>query len=175
VATASSEIDEIRRKMGQIRRDLHEDVKGVVEGAEEVSDWRHYIRMYPWAAVGAALALGYVIVPKRKKPAAPAQVVVTSLPQTAQAVKAKHEKPEKPEKKGRGLIGAGLGMLVPVALKAAQNYATHYLTNWIAQQQEAHMAGMMAEAGMTHEQPRGPSPGFGVAGGPTQYPQGGGR
>jgi hypothetical protein len=172
VATASSEIDEIRRKMAQIRRDLHEDVKGVVEGAEEVSNWRYYIRLYPWAAVGAALAAGYFIVPKRKKPAEPSQVIVTAMPQAPQAAPPIEAEPEK---KGRGLIGAGLGMIAPIAIRAAQNYATHFLTNWIAQQQEAHMAGMMAEAGMTPTQEGGPSPGYGMAGGPTQYPQGGGR
>jgi hypothetical protein len=172
VATASSEIDEIRRKMANIRRDIHEDIKGVVEGAEEVADWRHYIRLYPWAAVGLAFAAGYLVVPKRKKSAAPTQIVVAAAPPTpaaAQAITAE------PEKKGRGLIGMGLGMIAPIAVRAAQNYLTHFVTNWIAQQQEAQMAAMMAATGMPTDKPRGPAPEYGVSGGPTQYPQGGGR
>ena len=55
MASVSNEVDEIRRQMAQIRRELHEDVQGVVAGAEAVADWRRYIRLYPWAAVGAAV------------------------------------------------------------------------------------------------------------------------
>ncbi|MEA2631568.1 MAG: hypothetical protein QOE66_1787, partial [Chloroflexota bacterium] len=67
MATATNEIEEIRRQMAQIRRELHEDVQEVVAGAEAVADWRRYIRMYPWAAVGIATATGYLIVPKRRR------------------------------------------------------------------------------------------------------------
>ena len=36
MATATNEIEEIRRQMAQIRRELHEDVQEVVAGAEAV-------------------------------------------------------------------------------------------------------------------------------------------
>ncbi len=64
MSTAPPEIDEIRKKMAQIRRDLHADVQGVVQGAEAATDWRRFVRGYPWASMGVALAVGYMIVPQ---------------------------------------------------------------------------------------------------------------
>jgi hypothetical protein len=166
VATATNDIDDIRRKMAKIRRELHEDVRNVVETAEAASDWRHYIRVYPWASIGLAVAVGYLIVPKRRKTVKPAEVaraVVAELPQVA----AESAAPEPPRRKeGGGLIKAALGLVAPIAMRAAQNYATHFLSNWITQQQEGQMEAMMA-AGGTSPRPDGP-------GGPNQM-QGGRR
>ena len=174
MATATSEIDDIRRNMARIRRELHEDVRGVVESAEAVADWKHYIRDYPWASVGLALAVGFFAVPRRRKtvkPAEVAQAVAAQIQPAMQAAQAATPAPE-PKKKGRGLIGAGLGLLAPIAMRAAQNYATHFVTNWIAQQQEQMAAQMMAGAGMAP--PPGAAPGMGRPGGPSQT-QGGTR
>ena len=67
-----SEIDDIRRQMAQIRHDLHQDVSNVVGGVSEVvtevsevMDWRSIVRNYPFVITGAALAVGYLIVPRR--------------------------------------------------------------------------------------------------------------
>ena len=174
MATATSEIDDIRRKMARVRRELHEDVRDVVEGAEAVTDWKHYIRDYPWASVGLALAIGFFAVPRRRKSAKPAEVaraVVAQIQPGVQAVEAVASEP--PKKKGRGLIGAGIGLIAPITLRAAQNYATHFVTNWIAQQQEQMAAHMMAGAGMAPP-PGGPGMGMGRPGGPSQT-QGGSR
>ena len=177
MATATSEIEDIRRQMARIRRELHEDVRGVVESAEAVTDWTHYIRDYPWASVGLALAVGFFVVPRRRsksaKPAEVARAVVAQMQPGVQAVEA--AAPEPPKKKGRGLIGAGLGLIAPIALRAAQNYATHFVGNWIAQQQEQMAAHLMAGAGMGPP-PGGPGPGMGMGrpGGPSQT-QGGMR
>ncbi len=169
MATATNEIDEVRRKMAWIRRELREDVLGVVESAEAVTDWKHYIRDYPFAALGLAVAVGYMVVPRRRKTVKPAEVaraVVAEIQPTVQAAA-----PE-PPKKGRGLIGAGLGLLAPIVLRVAQNYATHFVTNWVAQQQEQMAAHMMA--GAMGPRDGGPDVGMGRPGGPSQT-QGGMR
>ena len=162
MATAPNEIEEIRRKMARIRRELHDDVRDVVEGAEAVSDWRHYVRLYPWAAVGAACALGYFVVPKSRKaavkPIEVAQAVAAAMPQFALSA------PSEPPKKSTGLIRASLGMLAPVVLRAVQNYATHFVSSWIAQQQ-GQVAAMMSAAGTVPQPPGGPAPGFATPGG----------
>jgi ElaB/YqjD/DUF883 family membrane-anchored ribosome-binding protein len=169
VATTTNEVDEIRRRMAWIRRELREDVLGVVESAEAVTDWKHYIRDYPWASVALAAAVGFVLVPRRRKTVKPAEVaraVVAQIQPTVQAAAAE------PARKGRGLIGAGLGLLAPIVLRVAQNYATHFVTNWVAQQQEQMAAHMMAAA-MGPRQAE-PGQGMGRPGGPSQT-QGGVR
>jgi len=141
LATALNESDEIRRKMAQIRRDLHADVREVVAGAEAATDWRRYVRSYPWALVGIAAAIGYLVVPKRSR----------SLPRDAashadvaevrdELRQAREAAPEVQAKPRRSLVGAAFAMAAPLAWRFAQNYAVAYLEQWIAQHQQQFMA-----------------------------------
>lgn len=142
MATATTnDADEIRQRMAKIRRELHADVRDVVASAEAVTDWRRYIRMYPWAALGLTVAAGYLIVPRRHQPApAPAPTSpADAAPANAAEVRAVIEqaKQEEKEPERKGLIGLALGFVTPIALRAAQGYAVQYLESWIAQQQQA--------------------------------------
>jgi hypothetical protein len=150
VATDTSsqqDVDRIRREMAQIRRELHEDMQGVVAGAEAVADWRRYVKLYPWASVAAAFAFGFWVVPKRRrsvteaarKAAEETAEKVVGAVQTAQVKKVvpvSEATAEKKEKRA-GLIGMAFGMLSPIVVRAAQSYAVSYVENWIAQQQQA--------------------------------------
>ncbi len=60
----SSEDDQIVQKMEAVRRELDDDVDEIVENARVMVDWRHYVRTYPWICLGAAVAVGYFIVPR---------------------------------------------------------------------------------------------------------------
>ena len=68
VPTDVLEADEIRERMALIRQRIDEQSVEVVAQVSELSDWRSYVRRYPWISVGAAAALGYVLVPKKTKP-----------------------------------------------------------------------------------------------------------
>jgi len=133
VATATNDIDEIRRKMAQIRRELHEDVREVVASAEAVTDWRRYIRMYPWAALGVAAAAGYLIVPKKRRSIPKDIATHADVAQVREVV----EDAKARKKPRKGLIGLALGFAAPIALRAAQGYAVQFLESWIVQQQMA--------------------------------------
>lgn len=61
----SHETDAIRQRMEEVRCDLDKDVQEIVEGARDMSNWRTYVRKYPWVCVGAAVAVGYLVVPRR--------------------------------------------------------------------------------------------------------------
>ena len=61
----SQEANAIRKRMEEVRCDLDQDVQGIVEGARDMRDWRSYVRTYPWVCAGAALAVGYLLVPSR--------------------------------------------------------------------------------------------------------------
>ena len=138
MSTAQPDIDEIRKKMAQIRRDLHSDVQSVVQGAEAATDWRRFIRGYPWASIGVALAVGYLIVPRRHRALgttinlAPAEIARAVAAEVPKALK-RPKDPEPEKKKGKGLVGTALGMLAPVALRAVQGYALQFAEQWMAQ------------------------------------------
>jgi hypothetical protein len=171
VASATNEIDDIRRRMALIRRELHEDIRGVVESAEAVTDWKHWIRDYPWASMALAAGVGFWLVPKRRKLVKPQEVaraVVAEIQPAVQTVQAAVPAPE-PKQKGRGLIGAGLGLIGPIVMRAAQNYATHLVSHWIAQQKEQ-MAHAMAASGQAPRMGQGPGHGPGHAYGPGPGP-----
>jgi hypothetical protein len=145
VSTGTNEVDEIRRQMAAIRRELHEDVRGVVATAEAVTDWRRYLTKAPWLTLGATFAVGYLIVPKRRKLEAKLSQVATrddvaELREAVEAAKRSLREAVKgqaePPKRARSLLGAAAGLLVPVALRAAQGYAVNYLEQWIAHQQD---------------------------------------
>jgi len=67
----SPETTAIRQRMKEVRRELDEDVQEIVEGARDLRDWRSYVRSYPWVCLGAAVAAGYLIVPRRSAGAQP--------------------------------------------------------------------------------------------------------
>jgi len=139
---APADSNEIQRRMAQIRRDLHEDVRGVVASAEAVTDWRRYIRNYPWTAMGVALAAGYLVVPRRHRSvphdlATHADVarVREVVEGTRDKAEGTREKEKEASKERKGLLAMAMALLGPVALRAAQGYAVSYLENWIVQQQ----------------------------------------
>jgi ElaB/YqjD/DUF883 family membrane-anchored ribosome-binding protein len=59
------EADAILQKMGQIRDDLDDGVQEIVERAREMQDWRTYMKSHPWVFVSAAVAVGYLLIPRR--------------------------------------------------------------------------------------------------------------
>jgi len=65
VKPTSSETESIASRMEGVRCDLDEDVQEIVESARDMRDWRTYVRKYPWVCLGAALAVGYLVAPRR--------------------------------------------------------------------------------------------------------------
>lgn len=63
----SADPDEIRQRMAAVRRRLDDDVDDVIEGVRQLADWRHYVRRYPWAVMGVAVAVGYTAVPRQRR------------------------------------------------------------------------------------------------------------
>lgn len=57
--------EEIQRRMARIRCDLNAEVGEMVHSAQTLSRWQYYVENYPWICVGAALAVGYWVVPAR--------------------------------------------------------------------------------------------------------------
>jgi len=66
MGTGSNDVDEIYHQMALFRRDRHTDVRQAVAGAEAIANWGRYSWIYPWVAVGAAAALGYLLSTSRR-------------------------------------------------------------------------------------------------------------
>lgn len=58
-------VEQIQRQMRQIRLHLDDDVGGIVAGAQQMTDWRRYVAAFPWGSVAAAVAVGYLVVPRK--------------------------------------------------------------------------------------------------------------
>ena len=161
MSTASPEFDDIRKRMAQIRRDLHEDVKGVVEGAEAATDWRRFIRNYPWACMGAAALVGYMVVPKKHRPTTTIQVAPAEVARIVAPAEPVRLVEPKETKKGKGLLGTAFGLLAPMAFKAAQGYALQFAEQWMAQKLAQQMAihpEMASAFGIKEPEPQGRGP-----------------
>lgn len=172
--------------MALIRHDIHQDVRNVVEGAEAAANWHRYVQGYPWAAVGAAFAIGFILVPRRHRQAA-APAIHVHPGEVARAVAAEIPRalpiaaPEPEKKKGKGLVRMALGLAMPVVLRAAQGYALQFFEQWMAQKMsQQHLGGLEGLAasvlgGAGQPQPQGPPPRQAPPQGSSGRPPGGPR
>jgi hypothetical protein len=136
VATASNDIDEIRREMAQLRINLHHDMRGVVAGAEAATDWRSYVQQYPWVCLGVAVGVGYLLVPGRRRSVrATADAAATAVLEKVKDANVEQVSAQSPSKGRRsGLFGLIFPIVAPVVVRAVQAYAAQYVENLLASQ-----------------------------------------
>jgi len=65
------EAEKIRKEMARIRRGLPGEIQDIKESARTMTDYRYYLQRHPWACMGAAVAIGYLIVPNRTRIVSP--------------------------------------------------------------------------------------------------------
>lgn len=73
--------DRIRARMAELRSELSSDVDEVGRSARAMTEVGHYVRRFPWATVAIAVAVGYLLVPRKK------QVVHPDAAQLAKLIK----------------------------------------------------------------------------------------
>lgn len=78
--------DEIQRHMAAVRSGLDDDVQSVVEGTRQLADYRYYVKQFPWAAVGAAFAIGFFAVPQKPRIVTPDSDQLAALARRNQLV-----------------------------------------------------------------------------------------
>jgi hypothetical protein len=57
--------DQIRRRMAEVRSQVKRDVGQVADATRSATDWREYVKQYPWLVVGTGALAGYLLVPNR--------------------------------------------------------------------------------------------------------------
>jgi hypothetical protein len=102
--------------MQQLRWEIDGDVEDMAASARSVVDWKHYVKTYPWVCLGAAVALGFLIVPKRSKAIHPDVATLTELARSGHLV-------VKPAPAATdGLIDVLLATVADIAVRKATAY-----------------------------------------------------
>ena len=107
--------DTVKARMQGIRCEIDQDLQDVSASARSMVDWKHYVKTYPWVCMGAAAALGFLIVPKRSTPTAP-----TCPPRAAGNDRStgRHAAPTA----ARGVVDALVGAIAGIAVREAIAY-----------------------------------------------------
>jgi hypothetical protein len=101
--------------MQQLRCDIDEDMEDMAANARSIVDWKHYVKTYPWVCLGAAVALGFLIVPKRSREIRPDVATLTELARTGHLV-------IKSAAATDGVTGALLATVANIAVRKATEY-----------------------------------------------------
>jgi hypothetical protein len=113
----SDSADDIVKRMQDVRREVSDDVKGIVRSAKTLTDWRYHVRHHPWLCAGLALGAGFLVVPRNK------HVRTADARQLAELLKKYNVAVQPQHAASGGLIKALVGMAVPVIGRAAMTMA----------------------------------------------------
>lgn len=109
----------VRARMQQLRCEIDGDMDDMAASARTMVDWKHYVKTYPWVCLGAAVALGFLIVPKRSMVIRPDLATMTELARSGHLV-------VKPAPAARhGLINALLATAANIAVRQATEWLGH--------------------------------------------------
>src|SRR6476619_1844145 len=64
---SDDEVEKIRKRMSELRRELVYDVQDVSRSAKAMASPSFYIRKFPWATLAIAAGVGYMLIPKKKQ------------------------------------------------------------------------------------------------------------
>jgi hypothetical protein len=114
----SNVTEEIQERMHDLRGQLDSDLEQIVDTAKELTDWRTYVRRYPWACVGVAVAIGYLVVPPRMELESPDVDTLLKLAKKNKLVVEANPLP----RGGEGIASSVLGLLLATAGRNALTY-----------------------------------------------------
>jgi hypothetical protein len=112
--------DDICRRMEAVRRTAGEEVETIVQSAKTLSDWRYYVKNHPFLLAGAAAGLGFLLIPRKKSPQAPA---VDDAKELIELLKKHHVRGVTVEGPPSGLLTTVAGIATPFLIRAALNFA----------------------------------------------------
>jgi hypothetical protein len=140
------EADDVQRQMREIRADLRDDVRELVVSANQMADWTRYVRAYPWLCAGAALAVGYFVVPQRPLIVKPDAEGLIELAKRNKLVVKMEEPP--PAKKRGGLFTQLASLAAAALVQGGMKLVSQQLTQAMATAGHPHSNG---RPGVHHE------------------------
>jgi hypothetical protein len=108
--------ESVRVQMHQLRCEIDGEMEDMAASARTMVDWKHYVKTYPWVCLGAAVAVGFLIVPKRSREIRPDVATLTEMARTGHLV----VKPAPAV--ANGLIDALLAAVANIAVRSATAY-----------------------------------------------------
>jgi hypothetical protein len=120
---SDDEVEKIRKRMSELRRELVYDVQDVSRSAKAMASPSFYIRKFPWATLAVAAGVGYMLVPKKKKVVHPDMEALAELVRKSQ-VNINTSKAEE----SQGAVKALAVMALSWAAKAGMNYLLQQMT-----------------------------------------------
>ncbi len=112
--------DGIRERMARIRTRARGKADQLGAETRQFLDWKHYVRLYPWATVAAAAAVGYFVVPRRPTQSA-TQLDTADLARLARDHRIVVAPPETAKKPG--LLDSAFSLLSNSLLRAGIAFA----------------------------------------------------
>jgi hypothetical protein len=114
--------NDLQLRMAQVRRAVVWDVEETTTAAKRLTDWRYYVRQFPWATAAAVAAVGFLLVPrKRERPLVDESALAKMVAEKRVVVI-----PQKAESTKRSAISSIGGLVAAAAARAAMNYVTHH-------------------------------------------------
>lgn len=126
VIRAPAEAESIQKQMRSVREDIRDDVRELVVSAREMTDWTIYVKAYPWLCLGAAFALGFVVVPSRSVIMKPDAEGLLELARRNKLVVKMQETP--PPKKRGGLLNELLSLAAATLLQSGMKVVTSQIS-----------------------------------------------
>lgn len=124
------EPEDIRQHMAFLRGQLGGEVDEIVESARTLADWKYYARAYPWGALGTAVALGYLAVPRRLEVVRPDAETLAELARTNNLVVT--QKAETKQKSS--MLGSAMTMMSHALLRAGLAYLSQQVGKVVGHQ-----------------------------------------
>lgn len=121
IPPTARDAETIRLEMANVRETLDDSVSEIVTNARNLADWRYYVKAAPWGAIGAAVAAGYFIVPRRIQIVQPDADEIAKLAKRHQIVV---EHKARAEAKQGGPAQLVMTMLANAMLRAATAYVS---------------------------------------------------
>jgi hypothetical protein len=113
--------------MAVIRRELHTNVSESVAGAEAFADWGRYTWTYPWIALGAAAAVGYVVYTSGHQKGTAETANLADGTKAGEPLAEDGARAQGKPKIGLKILLTAWDIIFPVAVRAGQNYLLHWL------------------------------------------------
>lgn len=128
-------MDDLQQRLAAARSALVNDMGGAVDSAKTLADWRQHFRAHPLVFCGAAAAVGYLLVPRRRRPAPvihwPPEAVAAMAPANTTATSAATTV------ENRSVIKALLLMAATNVAKEAAGFAARRGQDWLRNQVQA--------------------------------------